>query len=540
MEALGFNASKAEQNNVGSNFSQPKGFLGDRTRKILDLTSIGCLIVDLVGDICDANRAYCELTGFSLTELQTLNLRDLRGSNNALTVTDFLPELAESEKVSFETTLLTREQTSLAVKVEAGFTDREKTLIAAFYHSITERQTIEKSLQESEEHLRKSQKIEAIGRLAGGIAHDFNNFLAVVMLHVDMLDLQLPADSPLRYRVNQIKASTGSAAQMVRQLLAFGRKQMLQPRQVILNHIVTDASKILRRFIGEDVELEIRLEPDLGVCLIDPDQMMQVLMNLVVNARDAMPAGGKLKMHTAAVTIDRNNQKHKSQAFGDYVQLTVADTGIGMDARVQEQIFEPFFTTKEPGKGTGLGLATVYGIVKQSGGFIWIDSAVGKGTTVTIEFPQQPENPNQVRSEDLAVPIPAGKETILLVEDETAIREAATEVLTVLGYQVLEASSGVEALEVIKEFREDSSEPIDLLLTDVVMPHLNGKELAEQIKQFYPEIIVLFMSGYTADIIAQRGVLEENTNFIQKPFAPIFLAVKIREVIEAKAKNSMI
>lgn len=385
-----------------------------------------------------------------------------------------------------------------------------------------------KSFGASEEHMRQSSKIEAIGRLAGGIAHDFNNFLAVIMLHVDMLQLQLPPDSPLLFRVNEIKTVTNNAAGMVRQLLAFSRKQTLQPHPVVLNQIVKEFSKILRSLVGANIEMHVDLDPDLGVAFVDQNQVTQVLMNLAVNARDALPPdGGVITIETCNILLKENDaQRHKAQPPGAYIRLQFSDNGTGMDETTRKKIFEPFFTTKEPGKGTGLGLATVYGIVKQSDGFIWVDSEPGKGTSFRIDFPRIDQTPAAVKSEAV-VPIPRGSETILLVEDEDQVRRAAVEVLNVLGYQVFEAGNGNQAIQLAEIY----TQPIDLLLTDVVMPKMNGKELSEKIKALHPETAVLFMSGYTDDIIAHHGILEETINFIGKPFSPSTLAIKVREVL---------
>lgn len=382
---------------------------------------------------------------------------------------------------------------------------------------------------ESEEQLRRSQKVEAIGRLAGGVAHDFNNFLAVIMLQADMLNLQLPPESPLRYRVEEIKSVANNAAAMVRQLLAFGRKQTLQPHAIILNQIVREFIKILRPLIGEDIEVELDFDKDLGVCFVDPDQMTQVLMNLAVNARDAMPTGGVLKIETSNIDLNKHLLKLDTQPVGEYVQLKVSDSGSGMSAEVRQRIFEPFFTTKEPNKGTGLGLATVYGIVKQSNGFIWVDSEIGRGTTFQIQFPRI-DQAVKSKSEEEAITMPTGTETILLVEDEEQVRRAALEVLKALGYQVFEASSGLQAIQLAEIYKD----PIDLLLTDVIMPRMNGRDLAKQVKALHPETAVLYMSGYDDDIISNHGVLEENVRFLNKPFTPSKLAEKVREVLSAE------
>ncbi|MEK7725437.1 MAG: ATP-binding protein, partial [Acidobacteriota bacterium] len=384
---------------------------------------------------------------------------------------------------------------------------------------------------ESEEQLRQSQKVEAVGRLAGGIAHDFNNFLAVIMLHIDMLNLQLPAESSLRYRVSEIKTVTENAAGMVKQLLAFGRKQTLQPHPIVLNQVVKQFMEVLRPLVGEDVDIQLDLHPDLGVCFVDPNQVNQVLMNLAVNARDAMPKGGKLRIRTENIQLNKGDiRKRKPQPTGSYIQLTVTDTGMGMDQQTQKRIFEPFFTTKEAGKGTGLGLATVYGIIKQSNGFIWVESEQNHGTIFKVQFPRVDQPSTAVKAESVST-FPSGTETILLVEDEEQVRRVAVEVLTVLGYQVFEASNGTQAIQLAKLYKDT----IHLLLTDVVMPKMNGKEMAEQIKIHHPEAEVLYMSGYNDDIIANHGILDGNLHFLGKPFSPSTLANKVREVLEAKS-----
>lgn len=392
----------------------------------------------------------------------------------------------------------------------------------------------EQAFIEAEEHRRQSQKVEAIGRLAGGIAHDFNNFLAVIMLHVGMLNLQLPADSSLRYRIDEIKSVTENAAGMVRQLLAFSRKQPMQPQPVVLNQIVREFIKVLRPLLGEDIEVRLALNDDLGVCFVDPNQITQILMNLAVNARDAMQKGGEIVIETSNLAIDKRSARHKAQPLGSYIQLTVTDNGAGMDAPTQERIFEPFFTTKEIGKGTGLGLSTVYGIVKQSNGFIWVESEINEGTKFKIQFPRIDQAAESIKTESAALAIPGGSETILLVEDEEPIRRAAVEVLSALGYQVFEAGNGIQALQLAEIFNKS----IDLLITDVVMPRMNGKELAEKIKVFHPETRILFMSGYSDNLISRQGVLDENVYFLEKPFSPHEIAVKVREALESsKVQN---
>lgn len=399
---------------------------------------------------------------------------------------------------------------------------------------ITDTKELRQMVLEPDEQLRRSQKVEAIGRLAGGVAHDFNNFLAVIMLHVDMLSLQLPAGSPLRFRIDEIKSVTNNAAGMVRQLLAFGRKQTMSPQPLVLNNVAHEFMNILRPLIGEDIEVEMELDGKLGVCFVDPDQVTQVLMNLAVNARDAMPKGGTLKITTSNVSINSLNSRLKSQPTGDYIQLSVSDNGSGMDSKTRKRIFEPFFTTKG-NKGTGLGLATVYGIVKQSNGFIWVDSERKVGTTFEVQFPRIDQPAKTLLNEEAAPGLKTGTETILLVEDEDSLRRAALEALTVLGYEVFDSGDGERAIELAKVLKK----PIHLLLTDVVMPKMNGRDLAKKIKKLHPETAVLFMSGYNDDIISNHGILEENVQFLSKPFSPLTLADKVRSVLE-KSKDGLL
>ena len=387
---------------------------------------------------------------------------------------------------------------------------------------------------EREAHLRQSQKMEAVGQLAGGIAHDFNNLIAVILLHSELMLRHLVQDSDVRRRAEEIRKAADRAASLTRQLLAFSRKQVLQPRVLDLNAAVAETNKMLRRLIGEHIELVTVTEPGLGKIKADPGQLEQVIMNLVVNARDAMPKGGMLAIETANVELDENYAgRHIAVQPGRYVMLAVSDTGKGMDAEEQARIFEPFFTTKEQGKGTGLGLSTVYGIVKQSGGNIWVYSELGLGTTFKVYLPRVDQDVEQVEPGAAQTLLPQGTETVLLVEDEEMIRQAAREILEVNGYRVLEASSGKEAL-VICRMHEG---PIDIMLTDVVMPQMGGRELAERLKPLRPAMKVLYMSGYTDDAIAHHGVLEAGTAFLEKPFSARALAQRVREVLNAHRED---
>ncbi len=492
------------------------------------------------GFLSECNDAMARQYGFAKAkELKGKSLSELLVSFGSLDSSDeiYLRTFIESSyKITDSETIRTDRDGNNRYFLNnlVGVIQNEKLVCAwGTERDITAFKKTEMAFTELGEQLRQAQKIEPLGRLAGGIAHDFNNFLAVILLQVDMLNLQLPGDSPLRHRVNEIKSVTNHAAEMVRQLLAFSRKQTLQPHPVVLNGVVTEFIKILRPLIGADVEVELHLDPDLGVCFVDPNQMTQVLMNLAVNAKDAMENGGKLRIETVNITVDNKSVRHKAQPKGKYIQLTVTDNGKGIDESIQKHIFEPFFTTKETNIGTGLGLATVYGIVKQSDGFIWVDSAINKGTSVKIQFPRISQ-PVKTKASENVSEIPTGNETILIVEDEEQIRRVAVEVLSVLGYQIFEAKDGNQAIQLAELYKA----PIDLLLTDVIMPKMNGRDLAEKIKTLHPETSILFMSGYTDDIISRSDVLKDAVNFISKPFSPSTLALKIREVLEANPTDS--
>jgi two-component system, cell cycle sensor histidine kinase and response regulator CckA len=397
-------------------------------------------------------------------------------------------------------------------------------------HSI-DRKGAEAALRSSEEQLRQAQKMEAIGRLAGGVAHDFNNLLSVILGYSEMLTDGLAPGDPLRSDLEAIHEAGLRAAQLTRHLLAYSRQQVLKPKALNLNDIVGGMEKMLRRLIGEDVELSIRPARDLPTIMADPGQLEQVLMNLALNARDAMPQGGKLTIETAAVApnAELTSRGLDGKAEG-YAMLAVSDTGVGMNEATQGRIFEPFFSTKPSGEGTGLGLATVFGIVKQSGGTILVQSEPSKGTTFRAYFPVDD------------CPVPArrssfppekgglrGSETILLVEDELLVRVLACTILRRRGYNVLEAESASDALRQSEHYPA----PIHLLLTDVVMPRMNGRQLAERMLTSRPGIKVLYMSGYTDDAVMRNGIFDSTLRFLQKPITPDALALKVRDVLDS-------
>ena len=379
------------------------------------------------------------------------------------------------------------------------------------------------------ERLRQTQKMEAIGQLAGGIAHDFNNLLTVVLGYNASLRERLKDNEEAREDLNRIAEAAEKAASLIAQLLAFSRKQVLQPSVININRLVTNLDKLLRRIIGENVELITKTAPRLGKVKADPGQMEQVIMNLVVNARDAMPRGGKVTLETANVILDENYAaSHAGVTPGAYVMVAVSDTGEGMTSDVQAQIFDPFFTTKELGRGTGLGLSTVYGIVQQSGGHIWVYSEVGHGTTFKIYLPQATEETEREGREHGPVHTVRGDETILLVEDDHRVRELTHHILTACGYSVLVAQDSRAAVSMGEHYAMS----IHLLLTDVIMPEINGRELANHLRGRNPAIRVLYVSGYTENVIGERGVLEPGIHFLQKPFTPAALAHKVREVLD--------
>lgn len=384
--------------------------------------------------------------------------------------------------------------------------------------------------RETEERLQQAQKMEAVGNLAGGVAHDFNNLLSVILGYSSLLASDMGPSDPRRAELAEIEAAGLRAAELTRQLLAFSRKQLLQPRVVSLNEILTRIERMLGRLIGEDIELRLSLHAELGHTKVDPVQVELIVMNLAVNSRDAMPSGGRLVLETANVELDEAYAARNTGVTpGPHVMLAVSDTGVGMTADTKARMFEPFFTTKEVGKGTGLGLATVFGIVQQSGGSVSAESEPGKGTTFRLYFPRV-----DVVADVQADARPDGRarsgtETILLVEDDAGVRGLARSVLRRAGYRVLEAETGDAAIAMCASHPED----IDLLVTDVVMPRMSGRQLAERLRPLRPEMKVLFMSGYADDVSFQQGVLDAGVAFLQKPLMPESFSQKVREVLDA-------
>jgi len=388
-----------------------------------------------------------------------------------------------------------------------------------------------------EEQFRQSQKMEAVGRLSGGVAHDFNNLLGVIIGYGEIVQEGTAADSPLRTSVEEMLKAGHRAASLTRQLLAFSRQQVMDPRVLDLNAVVKDMEKMLKRLIGEDVQLKTDLDPDLARIKADPGQIEQVIMNLAVNARDAMPNGGRLEISTSNFHMDDNFVRRYPYPVqvGDYALLTVTDTGIGMDAATRTRVFEPFFTTKGKGKGTGLGLSTVYGVVKQSGGYIEVHSEPGAGATFKLYLPKVEE---ALDADQQTTQLPDslhGTETVLLVEDELSLRKLSRQLLELCGYSVLEAENGTDALKICQDH---NCRPIHLLLTDVVMPGMSGRALADNIAKQRSDTRVLYMSGYTGQTVGQHGVLAEGSFFLPKPFTREALARKVREVLDSKLASA--
>jgi len=479
---------------------------------------------DLEGNYTSMNKAGEEITGYTLEEALKLKMSDTVAPECLPKVQQMMKRKLAGERVTaYDIEIIAKDGRRVPVEVNTKYVYQNG--VAAGVQGIARDVTERKQL---EDQLRQSQKMEAIGQLAGGVAHDFNNLLTAINGYSSLALQRINPENPIKSYLEEIKKAGDRAANLTRQLLAFGRKQILQPVPLNLNDIVSDMNKMLRRLIGEDIDLTASLNPKLKAIKADPGQIEQVLVNLVVNARDAMPSGGHLTIETMTVELDSEyTGKRLGVVPGRYVMLAVSDTGTGMNEETKARIFDPFFTTKEKGKGTGLGLSTVYGIVKQSGGNIWVYSEEGRGTTFKVYLPQL-ETAETVESLQVETEIMPGSETILLLEDEDMVRNLARQILEGAGYKVVEVSRGEEA---IKRFAaEDGS--IDLLLTDVVMPEMSGKEVADRVCELSPSLKVLFMSGYTDEAIVHHGVLDSNVQFIQKPFTPAALTTKVRQVLD--------
>ena len=480
---------------------------------------------DLEGNYTSSNKAGEQITGYTVEETLQLNLTQTVAPEHLEKAREMIRRRLAGDKVTaYDLDFIAKNgsRVPLEVNTRLVFYDGVPVGVQGIARDVTERKGLE-------EQLRHSQKLEAVGQLAGGVAHDFNNLLTVIGGYSSMLLGKLPQDSSHRTAVEEIKKAGDRAAGLTRQLLAFSRKQILQPIVLDLNVVVSDLDKMLRRLIGENIDLLTITEPGLGQVNADPGQMEQMIINLIVNARDAMPNGGKLTLQTSSVTLSGDYAlKHVPAVAGDYVMVSVSDTGCGMDAETQARIFEPFFTTKAAGKGTGLGLSTVYGIVKQSGGNIWTYSEIDHGTTFKIYLPRVDGTYNEA-IEHASPSGTHGTETILLVEDEEQVRQIAEEILKSQGYRVLAAANGELALALAKQYQGE----IHLLITDVVMPAMSGRALVEQLSPLRPDMAVLYMSGYTDDAVVRHGLLGDQLAFIQKPFTADALARKVRSAFNS-------
>jgi PAS domain S-box-containing protein len=497
-------------------------------RQLVEHAPIGIYELDLNKlKFLSVNDVMCEVMGYTKKEFLSMSPYTFLSEESRNILAERMKKLFAGEKVpdSVEFKLRTKNGREFwaLINIKLFYQDGRPFKAQVVAQDISERKKLE-------EQLIHSQKMEAVGQLAGGIAHDFNNLLTVIKGYCQLSLLNLEESDPRWGNLQEIEKATQRASDLTRQLLAFSRRQILDLKVLDLNALLKDLNKMLRRIIGEDIELVTLLAGDLGRVKIDPGQIEQVVLNLAVNARDAMPSGGKLTIETDNVELDEEYaETHVGLTPGHYVRLSVSDTGAGMSPQVKEKIFEPFFTTKEKGKGTGLGLSTVYGIVKQSNGNIWVYSEPGCGTTVKIYLPRAEEELDTQYRRDETKLLPKGKETVLLVEDEISVRDLASRFLHQQGYTVLEAANGDEALHMA---RKQSWKKIHLLLTDMVMPQMSGRALAQELKCLRPDIKVLYTSGYTDDTIVRHGILEHGTPFLQKPFSLKALSHKVREALD--------
>ena len=473
----------------------------------------------------EVNRAATELYGYTASEFEQMSVLEIRPEEQREKAFMYLKELSDdAEEHEF---WLHRAKSGRTFEVETishelKYAGKRVRLVVA--QDISERRQLEGQL-------RQAQKMEAVGRLAGGVAHDFNNLLMVIKGHTELLLNALEPAETITRKIEQIDKSADRAAALTRQLLAFSRMQVLQPQIINLNSVVEEMGKLLPRLIGEDIELMIRTNEDLGTVRADASQMEQVIMNLAVNARDAMPNGGKLVIETANAELDHSYMaSHPLMKAGPYIQLVVTDSGTGMDAETQAHIFEPFFTTKEKGKGTGLGLATVYGIVKQSGGFIWVYSELGKGTSFKIYLPRLDQVEEPIGTTPSIAELPMGSETVLLTEDEQDVREIAREFLESGGYRVIEAKDGAEAIELAAQHRGQ----IQLLVTDMVMPGMTGQELAVQLQSEHPGLCVVFMSGYSEHAATEMANADPSVRLLTKPFSRAAILRTVGEILRGE------
>jgi len=489
-------------------------------------------VVDLTGSVVLWNRTLEAVVGLAAGTLRGRSLADLFSSSDRTLVAEALREGVERGRFDFEGGLVTAGGTSISCHWTGAWLRDEEGRVTGLIgvgRDITERKQAEEALRQREDEVSQLQKMEAVGRLAGGVAHDFNNLLMVIKGRAEILLRGLAEEDGARAAVVAIEQAADRATMLTRQLLMFGRKQILQRKVLELNTIVSETAEMLRRLITEAIDLEIRLSEGIGRVRGDLTQLQQVIMNLALNARDAMPRGGHLTISTANVDLDETfARRHEGVSPGPYVALEVRDTGMGMDDAVRSRMFEPFFSTKAPGKGTGLGLSTVFGIVKRHDGWISVNSAPGQGTAFKVYLPRVDDPAEVLEKGEVTTEVVRGSETVLRAEDEDEVRKVTSEILRGAGYRVLEARHGKEALQIAEQHRE----AIDLLVADVIMPEMSGLELAARLSSVRRGLRVLYVSGYVADTGVREQVLSRRATFLQKPFAAGDLTRKVREVLQ--------
>jgi two-component system cell cycle sensor histidine kinase/response regulator CckA len=493
-------------------------------RQIFEGSRDAVFLSDEEGRFAVVNRAATELTGFAREELLTMTIPDLHEEPDLGAFRAFHRRILAGERLLSAAPIRRKDGTKVAVEFNNSLiVIGGKRFMHTAARDVTERRNLE-------EQLRQAQKMDAIGQLAGGVAHDFNNLLTVISGNTELLLLNVGAEDPKRGALTDIRKASERAASLTRQLLAFSRRQVLDPRLVDVHDVIAGIEKMLRRLIGENVELASDLAADPSWVNVDPGQLDQVVMNLALNARDAMPRGGRITIRTRNLepAEPMDLEETAGRRLGPKVAISISDTGAGIHPELKPRLFEPFFTTKEFGKGSGLGLATVHGIVKQSGGDISVESEPGRGATFTVILPSQPAPRLRGGSSTSLRALPRGTETVLLVDDEDAVRRIVKITLESMGYRVIEARNGPEALEAARLH----SETIHLVVTDVVMPEMSGRDLAERLTKDHPGVQILYMSGYTDDAVLRNGIVEPGVSFLQKPFSPLTLARKVREVLD--------